>query len=394
MGRLVSIPAAIATVVVLLAVSTSGPDGRTSFPAPAIGQDNSGTAGERRSGGGTLVGVDRVRIVPMAQTLPLVGRLVALRSGMVAARIDAPVAEMKVKVGERVTKGQVLALLSDQRFRHDRDQKAAELAAAKAAVETAQARLRLAEQELKRIADLQTSAAFPKARYEDKRVDVNRLRTEIVEARAKVEKAEANLRLSEANLSYAQLLAPYDGTITRRHTEVGSYVKEGQAMYTMVSDRELEVEVDVPGNRIAALRPGIVCIFELDKGVKYEAVVRAIVPEEDPRTRTRTVRLSPRFGARPDAVAANQSATVRIPIGEGRRILSVHKDALITSRGQPTVFVVSEGRAHARTILIGDAVGGRFEVLDGLKPGDIVVVRGNERLRDGNRVRYEQPDGE
>jgi multidrug efflux pump subunit AcrA (membrane-fusion protein) len=106
------------------------------------------------------------------------------------------------------------------------------------------------------------------------------------------------------------------------------------------------------------------------------------------RTRTRTVRLTPNFGDRPDTLAANQSVTVRVPIGSGRDTLSVHKDALVPTRGQPTVFVVNDGRAHLRTILVGDAVGGRVEVLDGLQPGDIVVVRGNERLRDGTRVRF------
>lgn len=363
----------------------------------ALAQDGQNGAKKKSgsSGGGTLVQVDAVRSVPMKQTLPLVGRLVAIRAGMVAARIDAPVAEMKVDIGDRVKKGELLALLAEQRFVHDRAQKAAELAAAEAAVATSEARLKLAEQELKRIGDLKTSSAFPKARFDDKRVEANRLRTEIVEAKAKVAKARAALAMTDTNLSYARIKAPYDGTITRRHTEMGAYVKEGQAIYTMVSDRALEVEVDVPASRIAALAPGMVCAFELGKGGKqYDATVRAIVPEEDPRTRTRTVRLTPNFGERPAAVAANQSATVHIPIGKGRDVVSVHKDALIPLRGQPTVFIVADGRAQLRTILIGDSVGARVEVLDGLKPGDIVVVRGNERLRDGNRVRYDEAAGQ
>jgi multidrug efflux pump subunit AcrA (membrane-fusion protein) len=85
-------------------------------------------------------------------------------------------------------------------------------------------------------------------------------------------------------------------------------------------------------------------------------------------------------------MAANQSVTLELPIGEGRNVLSMHKDALVSSRGQPTVYVVEGGRAHARTVKLGEAVGVRFEVLEGLKEGDKVVIRGNERLRDGRRV--------
>lgn len=337
----------------------------------------------------TLVHVDRVKDVPMVQTLPLVGRLVATRSGDVASRIDAPVAEMRVDIGDSVHKGDVLATLVNDRLKWDREQKAAELTAAKAAVSTAKARLALARQELKRFEELQTSAAFSKARYEDKRLEVARLRTEILEAQAKVERARAVLKLADTEIAYTRILAPYDGTITRRQTEVGSYVKEGQAVYTMVSDKDLEVEVDVPASRIGALHPGTVAQFQLGNiKTRYQATVRAIVPQEDLRTRTRTVRLKPRFGSRPAAVAANQSATVYIPLGEGRKVLSVHKDAIVMVQGSPTAYVVVDGRAEARRVKLGESVGERFEVVDGLKQGDLVVTRGNERLRDGERVRY------
>lgn len=346
----------------------------------------SGKKKKRRSA--TLVQVDKVHIVPIVQTVPLVGRLIAVRSGVVAARIDAPVEEMKVDVGTRVKKGALIATLTDDRLKWEREQKAAELAGVIAAVDTANARLELAEQELRRYAELRDSAAFPRARFEDKRVDVNRLRTEIIESKSKVERARATLHLTETELSYTKIRAPYDGTITRRHTETGAYIKVGQAVFSMVSDTNLEIEVDVPANRIAYLKPGVTTQFQLDRtGKKFQAVLRAIVPEEDPRTRTRTVRFLPRFDKRPQTLAANQSATVHLPIGQGRKVLSVHKDALVSARGQPTVYVIEDGRAQARIIKVGDAVGPRFEVLEGLKDGDDVVVRGNERLRDGRRVR-------
>ncbi len=384
--------AAATLTLPMIVFGTTGTPGVSPFPSivsPALAQS---TAKKSKRPSGTLVQVDAVRTVPMAQTVPLVGRLVAVRAGVVAARIDAPVAEMKVDIGEYVTRGQVIALLANDKFRFDRDQKAADVAAANAAVNTALARLKLAEQELKRFEDLRSSAAFSRARFDDKRVEVNRLRTEINEARAKVQKANASLKLTETELSYARITAPYDGTITRRHTEMGSYVKEGQAVFTMVSDRNLELEADVPASRIAALAPGSICTFEIgsyarEPGASFKAVVRAIVPEEDLRTRTRTVRFTPSFDVRPGTLAANQSATIHIPIGKGRNVLSVHKDALVASRGQPTVFVIVEGRAQLRNVQVGEAVGDRFEVLNGLKDGELVVVRGNERLRDGGRIR-------
>lgn len=387
MSKIAVVVAAIVAVGIAAAVFHAGTP--LSSAGVQIAQQDGADGEKKKKKRRTLVDVDQVRIVPMAQTLPLVGRLVAIRSGVVASRIDAPVAEMRVDIGDSVSKGDVLATLVNDRLKWDREQKAAELAAAQATVATAKARLALAEQELKRFQKLETSAAFSKARFEDKRLEVARLRTEIVEAQARVKKSQAVLRLAETELAYTRILAPYEGTITRRHTEIGAFVKEGDAVYTMVSDRDLEVEVHVPAGRIGALQPGTVAEFELGAdGKRFEAAVRAIVPEEDPRTRTRTVRFRPKFDVRPSIVAANQSATVHVPLGAGRKLLSVHKDAVIMVQGVPTTFAVEDGRARARTVSLGESVGQRFEVKDGLKQGDIVVTRGNERLRDGERVRH------
>lgn len=393
MSKIAVVVTAIVAVGIVAAVFRAGtpPSSADVQVAQNSGQgtENAEDGDKKKKKRRTLVDVDQVRIVPMVQTLPLAGRLVAIRAGVVASRIDAPVAEMRVDIGDSVSKGDVLATLVNDRLKWDREQKAAELAAAQAAVAIGKARLALAEQELKRFQELETSAAFSKARFEDKRLEVARLRTEIVEAQARVEKAQAVLKLAETELAYTRILAPYDGTITRRHTEIGAFAKEGEAVYAMVSDHDLEVEVDVPAGRIGALQAGTVAEFQLGSdGKRFEAEVRAIVPEEDSRTRTRTVRFRPKFDVRPATVAANQSATVHLPLGAGRKLLSVHKDAIIMAQGVPTAFVVEDDRARARTVSLGESVGQRFEVKDGLKEGDIVVTRGNERLRDGERVRH------
>jgi len=345
---------------------------------------------KRRRGRRTLVQVDKVRIEPLLQTVAVIGRIVAVRAGAVAARIDAPVADMKVDVGSHVKKGDILATLVNDKFKWDREQKAAEVTEYQARISTAKARLSLAGQEFKRISDLKTSAAYSKARFEDKRLEVTRYQAELAEARARLLRTRASLQMAETELRYTKVRAPYDGVITKRHTDAGAFIKEGQAVFTMVSDRELEVEADVPGRRIAGLTAGKKVTFELVRGQRIEAQVRAVVPEENVRTRTRMVRFKPNFKIRPENIAANQSATVYLPIGKGRTVLSMHKDALVSSRGVPTVFVIRDRRAYARQIKIGEGVGGRFEVLSGLKEGEQVVIRGNERLRDGKRVRINE----
>ncbi len=337
----------------------------------------------------TLVRVDRVRIEPLAQTVPVLGRLVARRAGDVAARVDAPVESFHVEVGDRVEAKQVIAELNRRYIKAERDLSAADLAQAQAQVSTAKAELRLARQELSRLEGLKKSAAFSQARYDDARQNAVIADGKVKEAEAALLSAQSDLELDEIRLSYTEIRAPYGGVITQRMTEEGAYVQTGEAVVRMVADRSLEIEADVPFRRLTGISPGTQVGVTLDDGTSHSAVVRAIVPEENPLTRTRAVRFVPEFGETERPLAADQGATVYVPVGAPRDVVTVHKDAVIKRGISSLVYVVVDDTAEMRQVALGEPTGSRYEVLDGLKEGENVVVRGNERLRPGDKVRID-----
>jgi hypothetical protein len=110
------------------------------------------------------------------------------------------------------------------------------------------------------------------------------------------------------------------------------------------------------------------------------------VPEENPRTRTRAVRFVVATEHVSHVIAANQSVMLHIPIGNTRDVLTVSKDAIVRAGERQSVFVVVDGKAVAKTVQLGESIGSRYEVLQGLNAGDVVVVRGNENLRSGQPV--------
>lgn len=340
------------------------------------------------------VRVDAVREEPLSQTVPVIGRLVARQAGSVAARISGPILEFRVEVGDRIAAGDVIAVLDDSTMRAERDLAAAGLAVARAELKTRQAQITLAQQELTRLAGLKKSAAFSQARFEDAQQEVAIAQAAASEAESSVTSARAKLRLAEINLDYTAIKAPYDGVISRRLSEAGSYASAGEELVNMIADQSLEVEADVPSNRLLGLSAGTTLDVTLDNGTKFQAAVRAVIPNENPLTRTRAVRFVPDFGEQGLAVtgplANEQSVTVQVPIGAPREIVSVHKDAIIKKPNDTIVFVVTDGKAMLRSIVIGEAVGSRYEVLDGLAVGDLVVVRGNERLQPGTPVKIEE----
>ena len=363
-----ALSAALPALILLLATTTSG-----------IAQDQ-----------GTRVRVDSVRSEPMAQTVPVIGRLVARRAGIVSARINGPIKSFEVEVGDRVEADQVIAVLNDESLAARRNLAGGELNEAKAKVQTKQAELKLAEQEDKRIQGLRNSAAYSKARAEDAAQEVVRAGAELAEARANVATYQAELRLAEINLYNATIRAPYAGVITERLSEAGSYLPVGADVVRMVADEDLEIEADVPFQRLTGLPVGSEVEVSLDDGTEHEARVRAIVPEENPLTRTRAVRFVPEFGPTMKPLAVAQSVTVQVPLAASRDALTVHKDAVIQNGTGAIVYVAENGTVRLQPVKLGEAVGSRFEVLGGLNDGERVVIRGNERLRPGDKIMVDE----
>jgi hypothetical protein len=138
---------------------------------------------------------------------------------------------------------------------------------------------------------------------------------------------------------------------------------------------------------LAGLAPGAALDVQLDDQTDHTAVVRAIVPQENPTTRTRTVRLTPVFGQTTKALATNQSVKVLIPSGAAEKVLTVHKDAVLLRNGSTAVYVLKDGKVEERIVVLGPAVRDRLVVKSGLAAEEQVIVRGNEQLRPGQTVR-------
>lgn len=338
----------------------------------------------------SLVAVDAVIVEPLSQTMPVIGRFVARQIGDISAQVGGPVEEVRVQVGDRVRAGDVLVRLSTESAISTRDLHAAQHRESQATLEKARAQAQLAELELRRLENLKKSAAFSQAQYDEKRTELAQLRASVTGAEAAVARSAANLELAELDLRRAEITAPYNGVVVHRLISAGAYVNQGTPVVTLVNDEDLEIEADVPSDRLDGLTVGRDVRVRLDKTRELPAVVRAIVPVESALTRTRPVRFSVEFGESGTVgLAADQSATVLLPVGARRDVVTVHKDGIISQGSNTTVFVVEEGKARAQQVRLGEAVGARFEVLDGLVPGDIVVIRGNERLRTGQAVTYD-----
>jgi RND family efflux transporter MFP subunit len=356
------------------------------------GSSGGASSNARRGPPPATVVVDTVIEEVIGQTAPVVGRFTARQSGPVAARIGGAVNEMRVDVGDRVNTGDLIAVLDRERLELERDRYVSLVTQQNAQLGTSRAELRKIRNDLKRLEGIRKSAAFSQARYDDAVQEVTMQTGGVAVTSAQLAQAKNQLKRAERDLKDAEIRAPFPGVVSATHTEVGAYLALGNPVVTLINDLDLDIEADVPASRVIGLTPGAMVSVRLDDGSIIKAKVRAVVPDENPRTRTRPARFTPIFEGKTKSLANNQSVTVMIPVGATRTAVTVAKDALIERNGQTLAFVVSNGTARPAPTTVGDGTGNRFVVLSGLKPGDRVVIRGNEGLRPGQRLNIiEQP---
>jgi RND family efflux transporter MFP subunit len=362
-------------------------DGDELFEFFQGGSNSGGGGGGGGSGPPANVVVDAVIEEPLSQTVPVLGRMVAGEFGPIAARIGGAVNEMRVDVGDRVKRGTVLAVLDRERLALERDRYKSLVRQQSAKLAGARADLQKVSLDLKRLEGIRKSAAFSQARYDDAIQDVVKQRGEVAETQAELAQAETQLKRASVDLQDSEVRAPYPGVVSEKHTEVGAYLNIGSPVVTLINDLDIEIEADIPGNRLGGLARGTSIRVTLDDKSEHVAIVRAIIPDENPRTRTRPVRFEPKFTDLAKPLATNQTVTVHVPIGIPRTVTTVSKDAIVRRGGNVLVFVVRDGNGQPQPVTLDESVGNRFVVTSGLKAGDRVVVRGNENLRPGQRLR-------
>lgn len=347
-------------------------------------------AGGAKAQGPATVYVDEARMTEIVETTSVLAQVVATVESNVATRIAGVVDTVAFQVGDRIWEGEALVELDTELIDIRWRVASAALATAEAGVKVAEARARRAEQAFRRVQGLQGSTAFSQGNFEDLEAEAAEAASALTQARARVGEAEAELVQVEYDLTNTTIRAPFGGVVIERLAQPGSYIDTGEPVAKIIDVSNLEIEADMPIGLVPSIRPGLEMEARVTEDETVEATVRAILPVEAISTRTRPVRLTADFSSLSGLPpAAGKSVTLQVPVSAPRAALTILKDALVQSGGGWTVFVAEEGEARPRPVEIGQADGLRIEVLSGLEEGDMVVVRGNERLRPGQPINAE-----
>lgn len=309
----------------------------------------------------------------LRRSLTLPGSVQAQTASVVAATVPAIVVEFPAKEGRRVKRGDVLARQRSTTLELT-------LESQKSALKEAEARLALAESNLRRAKDLLDAGVISRQQYDDAQSENNAWT-------GRTDSLKADIARITDDVERTVIRAPFDGVVVAERTEVGQWLAIGGPVVELLKIDEVEIRVDVPERHYAVLRMGAQAsaTFESLPDVTLRGRITAIIPQADPQARTFPVKVTVRNEQ--GRVGAGMLAQVSFEAGEVYPATIVPKDAVI-SQGQDKFLyrVNGDNTVEQVSVQTGAGAGAWIEVTGAVRPGDRVVTRGNERLMPGMGV--------
>ncbi|MCC6069578.1 efflux RND transporter periplasmic adaptor subunit [Massilia sp. GCM10020059] len=355
--------------------------------------------------GPTLPGYE-VAARPLVQTVVATGRVAAVSRAQVGSQVTGVVVERRVREGDKVQPGDVLAVLRADDLEASVREAEAALAQlqqstrpqAQATLREAQARLEQAGREARRRRDLYQRQMITREAMEQAAQAETIARIAVEQAQLAARSflagnpnetaARARVASARAQLAKTIIRAEVAGTLLTRNAEPGDLVQPGRVLFEIAraGDTEILVPLDEKNLDVLAIGQAAMCVADAHPARPFPATVSFIAPSVDPQRGTVDIRL-----AVPPATAfLRQGMTVSVNVETGRRdrAIVVPNDALAAMDGnRAALWLVANGRATRRQVQLGLRGLTETEVTSGLQAGDWVLADAQAALEQGDRVR-------
>ena len=312
------------------------------------------------------------QIASLAQKISANGSLAAWQEAIIGAEANGlKITEVRVNVGDRVQRGDVLATLQADTLR-------AELAQAEGLLAEATASAQEANTQSERARSLQQQGFFSNAQ-------LSQTLAADASAQARVQSARAMVQLQTVRLSQTQVRAPDAGVISARQATVGSVVGAGTELFRLIRQGRIEWRAEVTAAEIGRIQVGAPVQIKAASGQQLQGKVRMVAPSVDAQTRNALVYVD--LPAQTGSARAGMYAQGEIALGQSQA-LTVPQAAVVVRDGFSYVYTVgADQKVSQLKVQTGRQSGDRVEVTSGLKADARVVASGGAFLNHGDTVR-------
>jgi len=356
------------------------------------------------------VKVEEVRQETVRRAVEVVGTLAAVDQVTVSSETEGKVSRILADLGDRVTAGQALIQLDNEKQQYNFDQQKAALARALAQygatdpqhlpdiektpdVQKASADLQQAKQSFERASELFKRTLVPRQTLDDaetalqsKKASYDASLQTAKNLRASIQASEATMKLADRQFRDTQIRAPFDGYIEKRLVNLGELVKAQMPVIAVVRLDPLKVVAEIPEKMAPWIKDGqpVELLVDAYPQRAFEGKVSRISPAVN--TATRAFPFEALVPNRDAVLKPGTFARVHIESGREDQVLTLPYGALQYRYGVNRVFVVDNDKLNVRELKVGDRLGERIEILAGVKAGDRVAVTDVEKLVDGAKV--------
>ncbi|HEY6937043.1 MAG TPA: efflux RND transporter periplasmic adaptor subunit [Terriglobales bacterium] len=317
--------------------------------------------------------------------LEAVGTLQAAQNSQLSSQITGNIVEMRVKEGDRIRRGEVLAVLEDAQTQAAVQQAAAAESAAQQEIVAADSDYSLAEATFKRYQDLYNKKSVSPQEFDEIKAREQGATARRQLAQAGLAQAHAALAQAQTKLGYTRVRAPFDGVVTEKRADPGTLATPGMPLLVVEDQRRFRLQSSVDEGDIHLIKLGQAVPITLDSlpGVQFSGVVAQIVPAADPASRSFVVKVELPADAR-----LRSGLFGRAHVARGQRQAVLIPRSAVLDRGQlQGVYVIGADQlATLRYVTVGRVQDKQVEVLSGLQGGERVVAAPADGELGGKRV--------
>ena len=314
------------------------------------------------------------------------GSLNPFEEVIVSAEVDGIIRDLKVEEGTAVSKGMLLAVVSETDYELD-------VKRSEAILKQAEASLSNTSLEFKRKEALYKEQLVTQQQFDD-------VTTRLSLAEAELERAKSTLSLAKQKLLKTKIYSPIDGFVKEKKATVGNYARNGSNLFVVIKNNPLKLIFTVSEKEISRLKKNQDVIFRVDAfgERQFKGKVSIVYPSLDEKTRSLQVEaLTPN----PDGtLKPGLFAKVILYTGEAKESILIPSIALLHEGEQVRAFVSEEGVAKSRVLKIGQqyklassAAGSESnvieytEILEGIKEGETVITVGQQNLSENTKIK-------
>ena len=324
--------------------------------------------------------------------IDVVGALAPKFETEVKSQIPGLISEVYVTEWVRVRKNDPLARIDVSETGALVKKAAAAVESAKAEYLQAQVAAQRAEREKARMQKLREFGLATQQNYDDAESETSAANAGVEAARAGISAAEGELSSLQARLSKGLILSPMDGVVSMRDVNAGDLASDtgaAKTLFKIVDNRILKLTVMVPSVYMASIKVGNPLTFNVDAlpGKTFSGKIMYINPSVEEADRS--VKVIAEVLNSSGELKGGLFVKGRIQTGTRREVIQVPRSSLIglnVAGKKAGLYIIENDSAHYREAGIGAVSGDQVEIASGLKPGELLVVRGGFNLKDGDKV--------